>query len=130
ILDSFIKINSSWADYFIILDQNSTDRTREIARSFHNVILKDNIANEFNEDTRQKMLIDAAREIEGGKRILIALDADEVLSANHRKSSEWDTIKSLPKGTIIKFPWVNINADKRTGWLTKNKVPFGFVDDN
>ena len=88
ILHRFLKSASLWADHIIIADQNSTDNSREIALQYSKVILIENNAEEFNEPERQKLLIDKAREIEG-KRVIIALDADEMLTSNFLTSPEW-----------------------------------------
>ena len=71
ILDRFLRCASLWADHIIVADQGSDDRSREIARSFPKVTLIRNDSAEFNEPERQKMLIDAARQIPG-PRLLIS----------------------------------------------------------
>jgi hypothetical protein len=128
ILDRFLKCASLWADYIIIADQNSNDGSREIARSFKKVILIENPSKEYNEQGRQKILINAARKIEG-PRLLIALDADEVLTANSMTSSEWAKILLASKGTVVKFRWINIRPDFQTFWSSNIEFPWGFIDD-
>ncbi len=129
ILETFIKYNSLWADYIIILDQMSTDQTKEVCDRYDHVIRIENNSLIFNEDERQIRLIEEARKIEAEKRIIIALDADEVLSSNVTLSQEWETIKQLPEGTVLKFPWFNVDENKKEGWFTESPVAFGFVDD-
>ena len=52
------------------------------------------------------MLVEAARSIPNdGKRIFIALDADEALSANWRKSPEWHKLLRAAPGTVLAFQW-------------------------
>ena len=127
ILDRFLESVSLWADHIIIADQNSTDNSREIALQYSKVILIENNAEEFNEPERQKLLIDKAREIKG-KRVIIALDADEMLTSNFLTSPEWQTIINSPEGTIFEFEWVNILPDMKHCWLVGGRQ-FGYVDD-
>lgn len=128
ILREFLESASIWADHIIIADQNSTDSSLEIIKMFPKVILIKNDCEVFNEPERQKMLINEARKIDG-KKILIALDADESLTANIIKSSEWEYIKNLENGTVIRFDLVNLLPKKNLYWLAPLKKPFGFVDD-
>jgi len=127
ILDRFLKCASLWADHIIIADQGSDDGSREIALRYPKVILIENDSLVFNEPERQKLLISAARCIKGQK-ILIALDADEMLSANFMSSLEWETVAQSAPGTIITFNWVNIRDDF-TYWTCNADRPFGFCDD-
>ena len=90
ILDRFLQCASTWAEHIIVADQQSTDGTREIAESYDTVTLIENDTPAYDEAGRQQLLIDAAREIPvDGKRILIALDADEFLTANWMSHPEW-----------------------------------------
>ena len=128
ILERFLKCTSMWADYIIIADQNSDDTSREIAKKFDKVILVQNENNDFNEPERQKLLISEARKI-SGKRLLIALDADEFLTANFLDSQEWITILESKPGTVIRFQWLNITSDMTSYWSNNADMPFGFMDD-
>jgi len=126
ILEPFLKAATHWANHIFVADQNSTDSSVEIAKKFPKVTLVKNSSNTFNEPERQKLLLHAAREITGPK-ILIALDADEVLIPD---AKEWQQIKKLPPGTVIKFPWANIRPEGKRFWFAPQEMPFGFVDDN
>jgi len=128
ILEKFLKSTSLWADHIIIADQGSTDGSREIAEKFSKVILIENNSQVYNELERQKMLIDESRKIHGDK-ILIALDADESLTADSINNKEWETIRHLDCGTVIRFIWVNLRLDKNVYWNAPDKMPFGFIDD-
>lgn len=130
ILERFLRCASTWADYIVIADQQSTDGSREIARRFEKVVLVDNPHDAYDEGARQRLLIDTARQLPAqGRRILIALDADEMLSANWMESSEWQQLLAAPPGTVLYFRWANIGPDVTYAWIDPAYKPFGFVDD-
>src|SRR6266513_1643562 len=81
IIEKFLACTSLWADHIILADQGSTDRTTEIAKNFSKVVLIKNYDEQFNEHFRQQLLVDKAREFPG-KKLLIALDADEFFTGN------------------------------------------------
>lgn len=128
VLNAFLKATSLWADYIIIADQQSTDGSREIALSYPKVILIDNNNSEFNESERQKLLIHRAREIEGDK-ILFALDADEVFSANFLETKDWYLIINSIQGDVFCFKWAQIVETKDKFWIPDNYFPWVFHDD-
>jgi hypothetical protein len=129
ILDRFLRCASTWADHIIIADQASTDGSREIAARHPKVRVVHNPGTDFDEKSRQELLLAAAREIPG-PRLLIALDADEVLSANHATSPEWVTLLAAAPGTQIYlergdiYPFCQDIGVYHAPWL------FGFVDDS
>jgi hypothetical protein len=59
----------------------------------------------------------------------MALDADEMLSANWSESPEWETALQAPPGTVLRFQWANVMPDLRTCWIPPDEIPFGYVDD-
>jgi len=128
ILNTFLKCASIWADNIILADQNSTDESLNIAAQFPKVQVIPNNSIIFNEPERQKFLIDAARKIPCEKRILIALDADEILGGDLSffRSKEFLQQK---QGTIFTFSWYNIARDSTKYWSPPIRFPFGFVDD-
>src|SRR5215212_1735798 len=81
ILRRFLEVTSVFADRIIIADQGSTDGGREICAEFEKVTVVDNPSSVYDEGERQQLLIGAARELVPLPRILIALDADEILTA-------------------------------------------------
>ena len=120
ILDRFLACASLWADQILIADQDSNDGSREIALSHPKVTLIQNTTPRYDEGARQKVLIDAARTIPG-RRVLVALDADEALSANVCRSDAWrDAISGTP-GTVIRLPWVNHAARERPGMGSRRR---------
>jgi len=127
-LDAFLISTSLWADYIIIADHNSTDGSREIALKYPKVILIKNTAINYDENERQKLLIKEARRIEGPK-ILIALDADEIFTANFMKTSDWQRILSSKPGEVFGLQWANITPDKKHYFLSSFSYPWVFHDD-
>ena len=130
ILERFLRCASLWADRIIIADQGSTDGSREIAQRFPKVTIIDNTSKDFNEPERQRMLIAEARRTADPK-VLLALDADEFLTANFLTSPEWGSILNAPPGTVIRFQWPQIEKSV-SGLLFFNypyEIPLGFSDD-
>ncbi len=127
-LDVFLKCTSLWADHIIIADQNSSDGSREIALKYPKVILIENKSNEYDEPYRQRMLIDRARQIEGDK-ILFTLDADEVFSANYKKTDDWQKILNSRPQDVFWFKWAQIESDKANCRISENYFPWMFHDD-
>jgi len=130
ILDAYLACASTWADHIIIADQGSDDSSREIASTYPKVVLVGNNASEYDEGGRQRLLIETARSIPvEGRRILIALDSDEFLTANRASSPEWQAVLNADPGTVVWFDWVNVAPGGERFWQDPGKVPFGFVDD-
>lgn len=127
ILDRCLKCASLWADNIIIADQQSTDGSREIALSYPKVILIDNPSPTYNELERQKLLIAEARKIPGQK-LLIAIDADEVL-VGYDQTREWETIKQARPGTSFWFQWANILPGLEKYYTPDFQMLFGYMDD-
>lgn len=128
ILERFLRCASLWADIIIVADQGSDDGSREIAQRFPKVRLIENPSETFNEPERQKLLIDEARTVPG-PRVLIALDADEFLSANFFESCEWQRALAAQPGTVITFQWGIVWPDLKSYYLYPAEFPLGFVDD-
>src|SRR4051794_21317449 len=89
ILDRFLRAAELWADHIVVADQASTDGSREIAEGFEKVRVIENTAPAYDEGARQRLLLDAAREIPG-RRLIVALDADEALAAGWEDTAEWE----------------------------------------
>ncbi|HSY54210.1 MAG TPA: glycosyltransferase family 2 protein, partial [Opitutaceae bacterium] len=100
ILERFLQCTSTWADHIIIADQQSADGSREIAARYPKVRLVENPGIGLDEKTRQELLIAEARKV-SGPRILIALDADEMFSANFATSPEWPSLLAAAPGTSL-----------------------------
>lgn len=128
ILERFLTAASEWADHIIIADQGSDDGSKEIALRFPKVQLLDNPGNDLNEAERQSLLIGASRRI-SGPRLLIALDADEFLTANLTGSSEWSDVLRSEPGTVVCFQWACVLPDRKRYYIFPSEFPLGFLDD-
>ncbi|MCL5771859.1 MAG: glycosyltransferase family 2 protein [Actinobacteria bacterium] len=128
IINTFLKCASLWADKIIISDQNSIDKTINIVMSYPKVKIIKNDYDEYNEWKIRKITYDEARKIKG-KRLLIALDADEVFTPEIFESNIWNKILSASPGTIIKSKFVNLLPDLKHYWVGPIDLPWGFMDD-
>ena len=139
-LQAFLEATSQWADYLIIADQMSTDRTRDIIDDYAKrnaqagiceIILIDNKNPDFNEAERQSMLVAKAREVAAGRDTLLwGLDADEILAANFRQTEDWNHIMNSKPGDVFWFKWAEICPNKQEYWLSPSiYFPWLFHDD-
>jgi glycosyltransferase involved in cell wall biosynthesis len=128
ILERFLRCAAVWADHIIVLDQCSTDRSREIAAAHPKVRLIVDDDPRYDELRRQRTLLDAARQIPG-RRLVIALDADEALSADTLSSPAWAAALRSRPGTVLRFRWANLLPGFARAWIPPHQIPFGFVDD-
>ena len=133
ILETFLQCASLWADHIIVADQGSVDGSAKIAAAFPKVTVIENPSSVFSEVERQRLLIEAARRIPG-PRLLVAIDADEIVSANILTSPEWQAAVRQPPGTVLGFAKVELYESTKEYFLhsleDKNSwIPFGYVDD-
>src|SRR6266550_4777142 len=98
ILDQFLSVTSQFADLIIVADQSSTDNSRQICSKFSKVHLIANESEIYDEATRQQLLIKTARQLVPGRRILLALDADELLAADSINSPGWQAMLDADPG--------------------------------
>lgn len=129
ILDAFLSITSNFADLIIIYDDNSQDRSKQICKKFSKVHLIEGKESEYNEIRRQEILINKARELISEDKILLALDADEILTYEGLKSKEWEIIKSANKGTTLFFEKPDLIKDYSKCFRYKDKISLGYIDD-
>lgn len=133
ILQQFLSVTSLFADCIIIADQNSIDESRNICKQFPKAYLIENKNESFNESERQVLLIETARKLfPDKKRILIALDADEIITADslfYRKS--WQQITTSVPGTSVYFEKPDIMPGiKQCIRYNENYFPIAYIDDN
>lgn len=129
ILNRFLSVTSQIADKIIVLDQGSTDESLEICRKYSKTVILENKSKDYDEAERQTTLIEAARELVSGPRILLALDADEIMAANALSQIGWSTMLCAPPGTVLCF-------EKPDLYISPNRCirydipwPLGYVDD-
>ena len=107
ILRAFLEATSLWADHIIIADQMSTDGSREIARSFPKVILVDNDRKEMHQAATRRLLFEASKRIPG-KKVLLALDADEFLARDFVHFDDWRKILESQPNDAFCWRWMNL----------------------
>ncbi len=129
ILRRFLEVTSVFADRIIIADQGSTDGGRDLCAEFEKVTLIDNASSEYDEGQRQQLLIRAARELVPLPRILIALDADEILTASSMGSRGWQAMLAAQPGTVLFFEKPRLYLSPFTCERRALDFPGGFVDD-
>jgi len=129
ILDRFLATTSQFADHIIIADQNSSDGSQEIYKRYPKVILIRNESTEFNEAERQTLLLNTARQLVPEPRILLALDADEILSANVLTSLAWKTALNATPGTVLCFEKLDLYGNTYKCVRSDIQGTFGYVDD-
>lgn len=129
IIDRFLAVNSQFADYIIIADQNSTDETQEIYRKYPHIHLIKNESEKYNEATRQIMLLEKARELVKGKKIILALDADEILAANATQTEGWQKMLQAESGTVLAFEKPNLYQTTKQCLRLDDPFPLGYIDD-
>lgn len=122
---AFLEANSLWADYIIVVDQMSTDNTREICAEYDKVIVVDNTNLTYSETIRCNLAINKACEIKGDK-IFIYLAIDEVLSANAIHSKDWKIMLETNPSDVGCLQWANICSNGVTYHPTtmKDGSPF------
>lgn len=127
-LDRFLQCTSLWADHIIVGYQESIDNTLEILSQYPKVQVVNSPNKDWNELVMRSLLYEAARKINAEKRIIVNLDADELLSANYMTSAEWKNVFDLPKGSIFRMPWSNLRPNM-SEYSIGNMIEVGFIDD-
>jgi glycosyltransferase involved in cell wall biosynthesis len=128
IIAQFLAAASVWADIIVLIDQNSTDGTCEIARQFPKVRIAINPMREYDEGNYRKIMFEEARKIPG-PRLLFALDADEFLNADLFDTPDWQAMLSLPPGGVAFGHWVNLRDSFRTCHVVDEPVSLCYMDD-
>ena len=130
ILPRFLEVTGRVADLIVILDQQSTDGSVELCKKHPKVAFVQNPSIKYNEAERQKLLIEAARKLVPGPRVLLALDADEIIAADAPGSDDWKRGMNAPPGTVLQIekPTFIDSIDRVIRY--PGGFPLGFVDDD
>lgn len=130
ILDRFLAVTNRFADAILIADQQSTDASRDIAARYERVVWIDNPGTDYDEASRQRLLLAEARSRWPAPAILLALDADEILAADALASADWRKMLAAPPGTVLLFEKPDLLPGiERCIRYPANPVALGFVDD-
>jgi hypothetical protein len=129
-LEAFLAAASTWADAIVVVDQRSDDGSREIAAAHPKVLLVDNPGEGLDNALRQRLLVDRARAEFSGPRILLLIDADEMLTAGATATDDWQTLLRSPRGTPIRMRWIHPLPDGERAWVQPRLKRFGVVDDD
>lgn len=127
VLKHFLECAATWSDFIIVLDDGSSDGSRDIALGCEKVKLITLRDSGYDENKRSKLLIDEARKIPG-RRVVFHIDADEMLSANARSSPEWNLILDAPEGTCFQLDWLDVLPGLKECSVEQKTV--AFVDDD
>lgn len=129
ILERFLTAACEVADHVLVLDQKSEDRSREICAQFPKVTVAENPSGEYSERSRSQILVETARTLFGEGNVLVALDADEILTGDSLVSAAWDELRGLAAGTVICFEKPEMLPQPPRCVRSSYWFPMGFVDD-
>ncbi|WP_323202506.1 glycosyltransferase family 2 protein [Nostoc sp. UHCC 0251] len=129
ILDRFLSVTSQFADLIIIADQNSTDGSKEICNKYPKVKLIENQLEQYDEASRQILLLQTARQLVPDHKIILALDADEIMAANAIHTIGWQTMLKAQPGTILCFEKPDLYLKPEQCIRYDVAWPLGYVDD-
>jgi glycosyltransferase involved in cell wall biosynthesis len=129
ILDRFLSVTSQFADHIIIADQCSTDDSVDICRKYAKVTVFENKSEKYDEAERQIALLKTARELVPEHKIILALDADELLAADATSKIGWQTMLRSEPGTVLCFEKPDLYV--RPDLCIRYDIPWpiGYVDD-
>src|SRR5207245_9872561 len=125
----FLSVTSRFADHIIVADQRSSDDSRAICSRYSKVTVIDNPTDEFNERDRQLLLLRQARALVPPPRVILALDADEILAANALDTPSWRAMLAARPGTILCFERVDL-YETSDQWMRHYRLmSMGNLDD-
>lgn len=128
ILKTSLQNFSSFSDVIIIADQNSEDKTIEIANSFPKVKVINNPHTGHSNKVRW-LLLDEARKIEGEK-LIICLDADELISPDCvSEMIKYKDEAPVSFSSMWMQAWNGMTEYRTDGAWGNNYKQFAFFDD-
>lgn len=128
ILDRFLSVTSEFADHIVIADQGSSDNSPVICQRFPKVTLIKNESKWYSEASRQLLLLQVARELVQDQKLILALDADEILAANAMSTLGWRTMLEAPPGTVLCFDKPDLLSPEQC-IRYDSPWPLGYMDD-
>jgi hypothetical protein len=129
ILDRFLAVTSHFADHIIVADQQSTDASRSICARFAKVHLISNESPTYDEAHRQRLLLTEARRLVPGERFILALDADEILTADSLAANSWKLVQAAAPGSVFYFEKPDLLPGLAACRRHLAGFPLGYVDD-
>lgn len=130
ILDSFLRACCVFADHVLIADQGSIDGSVARINGIPGVEVIQNTEMRYNEAERIQLLIGEARKQFGKDLILVALDADEIFINTEQSLREWERIRQLPSGTVLRFSKPDVLDEGGLALADMGCVwKLGYVDD-
>jgi len=113
-LERFLSTCSQFADHIIVSDESTgLDNSLDIYPRYPKVILHHKLGHSLREEAarafiRRRFVFQEARKIVCDKRIIIAIDSDEIISANIFETPEWKTVLNSEPGTLFHLQWVTL----------------------
>lgn len=127
VLRAFLSATSLWADYIIIADQISTDKSREIYKEFPKVHVIDNTNPCMHQAAARRLLFKEAQRILDGNTnaVLFALDADEFLAGDFLHTRAWRTLLSSEPNDCFEWRWMNLKSGDATKYSLSGAFYWG-----
>lgn len=129
ILDAFLGVTTQFADRIVVVDQSSTDSSREICAGYEKVIVIENPSPEYDEAARQRLLLRTARELVPQGAVLLALDSDELIAADALGHPAWASMRCAAPGSVLLFHKPDLVAGLKECVCFDAPWPLGYVDD-
>lgn len=129
ILRRFLEVTSRCADRILVADQRSSDGSREICSEYPRVTLIENEAAGYDEGDRQELLLETARRLFPGPKVLLALDADEILAADATASAGWRRMRTASPGTVVEVELCDLFQGVDQCIRYDALTALGYVDD-
>jgi glycosyltransferase involved in cell wall biosynthesis len=113
ILERNLQTLSHFCDVIIVADQQSTDMTRQICRRYDKVVIIPNTSPLLDVELSgsRQLMLNAARDHDG-KNIVLAVDADEIVTATVLGSAAWqNALDALQPGRSLLLQWITLWRD-------------------
>jgi glycosyltransferase involved in cell wall biosynthesis len=130
IIERFLRAAGQFADLIVLADQRSSDATVAIASRHPKVHIIENRGEGISDVDRQRLLISAARDLVRGPRVLVALDADEFLTASSPTTAGWATMLRSEPGTVVCWEKPDLLPGLEHCLRYNLPWPMAYVDDD